>query len=218
MQHNIIDKILNLPNAGAIVEAVQTALKEEAQQRQAFYEWITPSIKAEFINGNIIVHSPVRKLHEVTCSRLFCLLRDYAEERELGYVAHEKLMVSLTRNDYEPDIVFYRQTTAQHFQDDQVRFPAPDLVVEVLFRSTQERDRGIKFDDYALHGVQEYWLIDPQQQTLEQYTLKHAAYDLISIIQADHIIESRVVTGFRVTLAALFDKAMYREAREELGV
>ena len=40
-------------------------------------------------------------------------------------------------------------------------FPAPDFAVEVLSPSTQKNNRGIKFDDYALHNVSEYWIIDP---------------------------------------------------------
>ncbi len=43
----------------------------------------------------------------------------------------------------------------------QSKFPAPDLIVEVLSESTEANDRGIKFEDYAAHGVVEYWIVDP---------------------------------------------------------
>jgi Uma2 family endonuclease len=50
-------------------------------------------------------------------------------------------------------------------------FPAPDFVVEILSKGTARKDKGIKKEDYALHGVKEYWIIDPIKQTIEQYLL-----------------------------------------------
>ena len=50
-----------------------------------------------------------------------------------------------------------------------MQFPPPDLVVEVLSESTEKRDRGVKFEDFAAHGVGEYWMIDADKETLEQY-------------------------------------------------
>mgnify|MGYP003380570340 CR=1 FL=1 len=52
--------------------------------------------------------------------------------RDRGYVGYEKIMVSLTRNDYEPDICYFSQATAAAFNPDQMRFPAPDLVLSLI--------------------------------------------------------------------------------------
>ena len=69
-------------------------------------------------------------------------------------------MITLTRNDYEPDICFFRKDKSDNFTEDQVLFPAPDLVIEVLSDSTEKRDRGVKFKDYQAHKIEEYWIID----------------------------------------------------------
>lgn len=50
-----------------------------------------------------------------------------------------------------------------------MRFPAPDLVVEVLSASTVAIDCSVAFEDSAAHGVGEYWLLDPDTKTVEQY-------------------------------------------------
>lgn len=51
-----------------------TAVKspvEESQKREAFYGWLTPDKKAEFINGEIVVQSPAKKRY--TIASITCL-------------------------------------------------------------------------------------------------------------------------------------------------
>ncbi|GAB2598351.1 Uma2 family endonuclease [Spirosoma areae] len=43
-----------------------------------------------------------------------------------------------------------------------MKLPAPDLVIEVLSKSTARRDRGVKFTDYAANGIAEYWIVNPR--------------------------------------------------------
>ncbi len=62
-----------------------------------------------------------------------------------------------------PDICYFMAEKASQFSEDQVLFPAPDLVVAVLSESTKSNDRGIKFKDYEAHGIVEYWLVDPRK-------------------------------------------------------
>lgn len=48
---------------------------------------------------------------------------------------------------------------------------APDLVVEILSPSTSRKDIGIKFQLYERHGVREYWIIHPSEESLMVFTL-----------------------------------------------
>ena len=102
----------------------------------------------------------------------------YVYEKDLGFVGVEKILIQLTRNDYEPDVCFFNKQKTTNFKDQQKFFPAPDLIVEILSKSTAKRDRGIKFQDYEAHGVIEYWIIDPKNKTFEQYVLKNKQYEL----------------------------------------
>ncbi len=135
MTAEIINQLMNMPDAEAIVDEVKSELQKEKQKRQEFYDWVTPGMKAEFINGDIIVHSPVKKRHNDVSIRILKLISDFVEENDLGHVGHEKLMIALTRNDYEADIVFFNQEKASQFDDEITHFPAPNLVVEILSSS-----------------------------------------------------------------------------------
>ncbi len=178
--------------------------RAEAKKRRYFYDVVTEQQKAEFINGEIIVHSPVKYQHNQASFRLAGLLSAYVQRRDLGSVGHEKLLITLTRNDYEPDICFFRSEKARNFAPDQSKFPAPDLAVEVLSDSTETVDRGIKFEDYAAHGVDEYWIVDPVAETIEQYLLQEGVYRLAVKVKTG-TIASTVVTGFEIPVRAVFD-------------
>jgi Uma2 family endonuclease len=202
----IVRQLMQSPRLPQLTRQFQAILRAEQEQRQRFYDEMSDAQKTEFINGEIIVHTPVKLRHSNASDNLFALMRAYVQKHALGLVGHEKLLVTLTRNDYEPDICFFGQAKAQTFTPDQVRFPAPDLVVEILSESTEAVDRGIKFEDYALHGVAEYWIVDPNQASVEQYLLQDERYGLAVKVKTG-TIQSVVIEGFDIPVRAVFDAA-----------
>jgi len=200
-----LQPILNRPDLPAIAETINATLEAERRARDEFRRELTPSVKAEFIAGEIVMHSPAKAKHLRATKRLMKLLDSYVERQALGEVFSEKALVCLTRNDYEPDIVFFAREKSDQFSADQVNFPAPDFAVEVLSERTEARDRGVKFDDYADHGVREYWIIDPDEQSVEQYVLREneQSYHLAQKLKTGNI-GSIVVAGFEIPVAAIF--------------
>ena len=89
--------------------------RAEAKKRRYFYDVVTEQQKAEFINGEIIVHSPVKLRHAVASDRLMILLNVFVQKHGLGIVFHEKILIVLNRNDYEPDICFFGPEKAKAF-------------------------------------------------------------------------------------------------------
>ena len=215
---NLVEEILKKPMARLLVEEAVKLLNEETQQRNTFRNWVDESIKAEFINGEVVLHSPAKNKHLSACGNLFMLLNAHATNQKLGVVRVEKAMVSLTRNDYEPDICFFGNEKAQHFTPEQLLFPAPDLIVEILSKKTAKRDRGIKFEDYAAHGVAEYWIIDPTKEIVEQYALIGGLKEYFPIATAryDDDLASRAVVGFDIPVAAIFDESANIETLKTL--
>ncbi len=205
MQTELLEKILQRPDAYLFIDRVQAALELERAKRAHFYEIIEENRKMEFINGEIIFHSPVRLWHNEATGFIYQMLDAYVRKNKLGKVGIEKLLVSLTRNDYEPDVCFWLLEKSRHFTQRQAQFPAPDFVVEVLSTSTEANDRGVKFDDYEAHGVGEYWLVDPEKQVVEQYVLEDERFEL-QLKSADGSISSAVIEGFTIPIKAIFQE------------
>lgn len=194
-----------MPNAVLLVDKVKSRLADEQKRRRHFYEIVVENKKMEFINGEILFHSPVKLQHNRATKLLCKLLDTFVAKHNLGFVGIEKIMISLTRNDYEPDICFFGNEKAKDFTAKQMKFPAPDFVVEVLSDSTAKADRETKFQDYAAHGVREYWIVDAERETIEQYFLKDENYELL-LKAKDGAIESVVLPKFKIPIRAIFDE------------
>ncbi|MBI5916443.1 MAG: Uma2 family endonuclease [Bacteroidetes bacterium] len=202
-----LEAIMQEPAAPLLIERAQLALKDETRRRQEFREWVTEGVKAEFINGAVVLHSPVKRRHRLASDLLFRLVSVFADIWKVGEAAHEKAMISLTRNDYEPDICFWSSDKTADFDDDTMLHPAPDFIVEILSKKTQKHDRTTKFKDYAFHGVREYWIIDPNKKIVEQYLLPIGAkeYEEIGKFDETRRISSFAIPRFEIPVAAIFD-------------
>lgn len=215
---DLLFQILDTPQAPLILQKAQAILNDEQQKRQAFYEWLDEDKKAEFINGEVVVHSLALDRHNSAMLLLATLLNVYVNDRQLGCVRAEKALVELTRNSYEPDVCFFGLAKASRITDDQLYYPAPDFVTEVLSKSTEKNDRETKFADYAAHGIAEYWIIDPLRRTIEQHGIDDdtGEYALLGAFGIKGTISSHAITNFSIPVRAVFDAKANMMALREL--
>jgi Uma2 family endonuclease len=200
---DLIAPIIHSPQLPVIVQRLQNQLEEENRRRQEFYDEVSPDQKAEFIDGEMIVHSPARNRHLDVTQFVARLLITFAQIHGLGQVKVEKCLCVFSRNAYEPDVVFFGSQKAQQLTAETKLFPIPDLIVEVLSESTAANDRGIKFQDYASSGVQEYWIMDADQNVVEQYVLAGEQYQLV--LKSDSgVLKSHAIAGFVTDVEGLF--------------
>lgn len=210
-----IDDLRESPRLGLWLRDLQDFFRAEQRAREAFVDSVDEGVKAEFINGETIVHSPAKVRHLDAVTALGGLLSACAAAGGGGKVFIEKAMISLTRNDYEPDVVWFGPEKAAALKPEQLRLPAPDFVAEVLSESTEARDRGVKFDDYAAHGVAEYWIVDPVAETIERNLLRGDRYEPGERV-ADGTIRSVAVPDFEISVRAIFDRDVHTLALREI--
>ena len=202
-----VEQTLEMPNAVLFARKLKSALEAEQKKRRHFYEIVDENKKMEFINGEIIFHSPVKLQHNSATKLLCGLLNAFVIKNGLGFVGVEKIMISLTRNDYEPDVCFFGSEKAKKFKKNQIQFPAPDLVVEVLSDSIEKHDRETKFQDYAAHGIEEYWIVDAEKEMIEQYFLQNEQYELLLKSNSGEI-KSVVLPDFEIPIRAVFNEKL----------
>lgn len=212
-----VEALLRSPLLPDHLEQMTRLLKEERQRRRRFYAEITDEHKWEFINGEVIMHSPATNKHLQIKKMLEKILDTHVENHDLGIVAGEKAMCVFPRNDYEPDLCFFGREKAKLITDDTLKFPVPDFAVEILSPSTRRKDRGVKFEDYAAHGVREYWIIDPKAETVEQHLAVNGLYPKAAPRKSG-TLRSTVVKGFEIPVRAIFDAKENRAVLKKMLV
>jgi len=210
-----LEPLLRSPKLPAYIQQLEEALAKEQRLRDQFYEIYPTSVQAEFLNGVITQAAPPSPQHAEAAANLVALVQAYVGSHDVGVVNSSPMLISLTRNDYQPDLCFWLKARAATFAPNLDRFPAPNFVAEVLSPATEAIDRGLKFEDYAAHNVDEYWLIDPEHQSVEQYALEGSHYQLV-VKTDDGALQSHVIPGFVISTRAIFDPAQRDHALQTL--
>lgn len=202
----LLEQLVNSPKLVLYFQEIQNLLESERIKREQFYQILAEHDRAEFINGEIKIRSYISEREENAMMLLLSLLETFVTKHRLGVLGSETTLISLTRNDYQPDICFFDRSKAIHFTAEQAQFPAPDFIVEILSPGAEEIDRTIKFIDYAAHGVREYWIVDSLEEAIEQYILRDGRYQLLVRSNSGQI-KSLVMTDFMIPIRAIFDSA-----------
>ena len=160
--------------------------------------------RRELIDGVFYVVPSPNFRHQTIIYYLGRLLADFVEENSLGTLRWAPLDVKLSDYDVvQPDILFVskdrRHTIAQNFIS-----AAPDLAIEVLSPSTQDRDKELKLKLklYAEFGVREYWIVDPIAESVRVLQLGPESYD--DVTYASGSLSSSVLEGLSLDLSQIF--------------
>lgn len=82
---------------------------------------------------------------------------------------------------------------------------APDMVVEILSPSTQRHDRLVKLGLYQRAGVREYWIVSPEEQTVQVMLLDSGGVlQLHEVYDRDSIAKVNILDGCFIELAKVF--------------
>lgn len=162
----------------------------------------------ELIDGKFyeMAPSPI-PAHQRILLKLARLLADWDDQHDIGEVLVAPLDAIFSENDtFQPDIVFVveaRRSIITHRACE----GAPDLVVEILFPSTSQRDLGIKRERYAQFGVREYWIVDPVAMSLEVLVLRDGEYVSLGVHIGESSPPSEALTGIAFPVASIFQAA-----------
>ena len=161
----------------------------------------------EVVDGELLLTPAPTTLHQLAKRRLVRIIEDFVEAGCLGLVLDAPYDVVLSRHDVlQPDILF---VSADHKRiiGDRNAQGAPDLVVEVLSPSTEDRDRVAKAKRYATFGVREMWLVDPERKTIEVLVNTAEGFRLQGLFGEADRVRSIVLVGLEFPAAPVFAPA-----------
>ena len=173
-------------------------------RRYSYQEWLEldfgESSRSELIDGEIYMMSPPSRRHQAISRELSGRLFNHlAGKRCKMYTAPFDVRL----NDdtvVVPDIVVIcdpNKLTKAGCTG------TPDIMIEILSPSTERHDRYTKLMLYQRNHVQEYWIVDPENDIITAYRLTEKGYVPTIYTSAD-IATMDALPGFEINLAEVF--------------
>ncbi len=153
-------------------------------------------------NEDTMTAAPIPE-HQDVVGNVYTLLREYAR-RHGGKASSAPVTVALSESDQvQPDVMWLAEHSACTRTDTLYR-GAPEWVVEVLSPSTARRDRTEKYALYEMHGVHEYWIVDPHYSLIEVYVREGATFRRMGAYAPADTFESPVLGARTVAVREVF--------------
>jgi Uma2 family endonuclease len=158
----------------------------------------------ELLAGELFVTPAPRTRHQIIVTRLTDAMSPYVRRKKLGLVLAAPVDVTLEQEGrVQPDVLFITRERLDIVTKEGVLGP-PDLVVEILSESSSSADRKDKRDLYKRSGVKEYWIVDPEQDSMLLYRWSEGA-DPARLGPAA-TLTTPPIPGLRIRLKAVFSK------------
>lgn len=162
----------------------------------------------EIIDGDLYVSSAPGEPHQYACTVLASAIHQWSTQTGAGLTTVGPGLVFSEDNDVIPDVVWISHARRALARDEKDHYRiAPELVVEVLSPGivNERRDRELKLQLYSRQGVQDYWIVDCQQHTVEIYRRADAELQLAAILSdAEAITSPLLLPGFSCPVADLW--------------
>lgn len=162
------------------------------------------NLHIELWDGEFIMSPSPNFFHQQIVDRFHDCLKAWVRSRQLGQTVTAPMDMILTQHNVtQPDVMFIAKDRS-HIIQDRVR-GAADLAVEIISPGSRRSDRVDKRDLYEQHGIKEYWIVDPNAESVEALFLEAGEYRLVGRWRPGEIARSRLLDGFTVDVRALFE-------------
>lgn len=180
-----------------------------AQKRLTFEEFarLNGEGRYELVDGRLEELVPPRPRHGWTYVHLAAALVPYLEQHHPGgYWGGEVDIPTIPFHGRRPDFIFFTREAAERGVDlDADRVLAiPTLAIEILSEGDEERDRVTKRREYAVAGIQHYWILDPGRRRALLLGLEEGAYIVEAEFSGAVLLTARLFPGLEIPHLRLF--------------
>lgn len=163
-------------------ECVYYAEKQKKQGEYTIedYYGLPDDVRAELIDGEIYDMSAPQVVHQVLSFQIHRRLAEFvAKKKRQCLPLYAPIDVQLDKDDktmVQPDILVLcnREKLKKR-----VIYGAPDMIIEILSKSTCKKDAFVKLEKYLDAGVHEYWVVDPDRKKVVVYDFEHSPTTVI---------------------------------------
>jgi Uma2 family endonuclease len=185
--------------------------KQDVRSSQLTYEdyllFPDDGTRHEIIDGDHCVTPAPKTKHQKVSFNLTVAVGSFVKQRGLGLVLAAPSDVILSDdNVVQPDLLFVSTARANIVTEDNIR-GAPDLVVEIISETTRKKDEVTKRKLYERFGVQEYWVVDPELETVKIFRRTQQGYSRALELskESNDILATELLAGFDLALTEIFD-------------
>ncbi len=160
----------------------------------------------EIIDGEHFVTPSPNTKHQAISFNLSGLLWAYLKEHALGRVFAAPFDVFFSDvNVVEPDLLYISRERLDVLTDKHVR-GAPDLVVEIHSPGTRKTDEITKRKLYERFDVTEYWVVDPELDSIKVYRRVAGSFARVAELTAEHndVLTSPLLPDWSARLREIF--------------
>jgi Uma2 family endonuclease len=161
----------------------------------------------ELIDGeHYVTPSPVPR-HQAILWNLVAVLAPYLETHPVGRAFTAPLDVLFSDFDVvEPDLLYISRERLDAVLTAKNVAGAPDLVVEIGSPGTRKRDETTKRRLYEHFGVSEYWVVDPEIDTVKVFRQTGAGYTRVAelALEQGDVLTTPLLPGLELPLARIF--------------
>jgi Uma2 family endonuclease len=169
---------------------------------EMFDEWPDEDVKAELIDGVMVVHSPATIENDDIAGFIRTLMRIYASRKRAGIVLGPDAVIHLaTCRKFGPDIFYLHKGRMPKPRPKEFE-GAPDLTIEVLSPSNRLDDLEDKRPAYRAAGVGEIWFVDLEAREVIVDRKRRRKYVEETVTRG--ILASDVLQGFWLDVSWLW--------------
>lgn len=163
-----------------------------------------PGVRLELIDGQIAVGPGLYPEHPHASIWLSSILLNHLVAHDLGQLLGAVDVVFGEYDVRRPDLSYYRQDRVHLIDPDDALQSPPDLCVEIVSATSREIDLEDKFNQYAAGGVEYYWIVDPQDETVDGFELKKGRYRLAGKGSGHDVVRLSPFIDLEIPLAKLW--------------
>lgn|SRR5574341_2006542 len=161
----------------------------------------------EIIEGDHYMTPAPRTKHQSVSINMAAEMSSFAKRGKLGRVLTAPCDVIFSdENVVQPDLLFVSAARAAIVTEDNVQ-GAPDIIIEILSESTRRKDEVTKRKLYERFGVSEYWIVDPELESVKIFKLAQEKYGRALELsnEANDVLTTDLLPGFCLPLTDIFE-------------